>query len=259
MIGNHEIMNVDGDFRYVDQTALTEFKSWKYWFQIGNSMKQISSAKIFNDVSLTPRGKFKKEFEEDFKTRVAALRPGGPISTRFLSENPTALVVGDSVFVHGGLLVDHVQYGLEKINAEVRDWIYGMTGRLSPRFARGQNSVVWLRKFSDYSNVCDCSALQHVLDTIPGAKRMIMGHTIQEMGINGACDNQAVRIDVGMSKGCGDGLPEVLEILRNSSELRVLTTRPILPLLHYDEKIKYKEGLELLIPEQGPNPIKVQA
>lgn len=258
MIGNHEIMNVDGDFRYVDPSAITEFQSWKYWFQIGNSMKQIPSSKIFDDIALTSRGNFKKEYEEGLKTRVAALRPGGPISTRFLSGNPTALVVGDSVFVHGGLLANHVQYGLEKINQEVRDWIYGMKGRLSPSFVRGRNSVVWLRKFSDYAEVCDCSALQHVLATIPGAKRMIMGHTIQEMGINGACDNQAVRIDVGMSKGCGDGLPEVLEILRDSSDLRVFTSRPVLPLL-YDTKIKHSQGLGLLTPEKGPNPIQVQA
>jgi hypothetical protein len=51
---------------------------------------------------------------------------------------------------------------------------------------KGRNAVVWLRKFSDeVAKNCDCSALEHVLATIPGAKRMIMGHTIQEVGING--------------------------------------------------------------------------
>jgi hypothetical protein len=51
----------------------------------------------------------------------------------------------------------------------------------------GRNAVVWLRKISDeVAKNCDCSALEHVLATIPGAKRMIMGHTIhfQEVGIN---------------------------------------------------------------------------
>ncbi|GAB2281973.1 hypothetical protein Dimus_016537 [Dionaea muscipula] len=50
--------------------------------------------------------------------------------------------------------------------------------------------------------------LERVLATIPGAKRMIMGHTIQESGINGVCGNKAIRIDVGMSEGCINGLPE---------------------------------------------------
>ncbi|KAF9617204.1 hypothetical protein IFM89_035086 [Coptis chinensis] len=87
---------------------------------------------------------------------------------------------------------------------------------VAPGFVEGGDSVVWSRKFSD--QVCDCSALQHVLETIPGAKRMIMGHTIQETRINGVCDNRAIWIDVGMSKGCGDGLSQVLEIDSNSAK-----------------------------------------
>ena len=42
---------------------------------------------------------------------------------------------------------------------------------------------------------------------------MIMGHTIQETRINGACRNQAIQIDVGMSRECINGVPEVLEII----------------------------------------------
>ncbi|KAF9614244.1 hypothetical protein IFM89_016505 [Coptis chinensis] len=86
-----------------------------------------------------------------------------------------------------------------------RDWINGSERRVALGFIKGGDSVVWSRKFSD--QVCDRSALQHVLETIWGAKRMIIGRTIQETGINGVCDNKAIRIDVGMSKGCGDGLP----------------------------------------------------
>ncbi|XVF84285.1 hypothetical protein PTKIN_Ptkin17bG0024700 [Pterospermum kingtungense] len=121
---------------------------------------------------------------------------------------------------------------------------------------RGRNAVVWLRKFSDeLAKNCDCSLLEHVLATIPGAKRMIMGHSIQEIGINGACDNRAIRIGVEMSKECINGLPEVLEIHRNSG-----TSNPL-----YQNKNKSyagaekKEGLGLLIRENGPRPVEVKA
>lgn len=40
--------------------------------------------------------------------------------------------------------------------------------------------------------------------------RQVVGHTIQEQGINSACAEQVFRIDVGMSKGCGNGEPEVM-------------------------------------------------
>lgn len=84
-----------------------------------------------------------------------------------------------------------------------------------------------MRKFSrGDERECDCSALEHVLSTVPGVKRMVMGQTFRWWGINGICDNRAIWIDVGLSKGCGDGLPEVLEISGNSG-LRILTANPL--------------------------------
>ncbi|KAI3988115.1 hypothetical protein MKX01_011904 [Papaver californicum] len=269
MNGNHEIMNVDGDFRYVTPASLNEFRVWTSWFNIGNSMKNLCGGidnkqkDIYKGVPNVFPG-IRQEFHEGFRNRIAALRPNGPISGRFISGNPTILVIGDSVFVHGGLLKNHVEYGLERINNEVRDWINGFKGRISPGYLRGRDSVVWLRRFSEeLARNCDCSALEHVLATIPGAKRMIMGHTIQQVGINGVCENKAIRIDVGMSKGCGDGLPEVLEINRNSSELRVLTSNPAFLARKYSNPaIKtdgQKEGLGILIPQHQPKQIEVKS
>ena len=56
---------------------------------------------------------------------------------------------------------------------------------------------------------CNCAALEETLSLLPGAQRMVVGHTIQEAGINSACNDRVFRIDVGLSAGCGDGMPEV--------------------------------------------------
>lgn len=264
MHGNHEIMNVEGDFRYVTQTGLNEFRVWADWFCIGNKMKSLCQGlenprDPFEGLPYVFRG-VKEEFFDGFRARIAALRPNGPISSRFLSQNLTVLVVGDSIFVHGGLLPKHVNYGLERINEEVRDWINGLTGRFSPAYCRGRNAVVWLRKFSDeIAKNCDCSTLEHVLSTIPGVKRMIMGHTIQEVGINGVCDNRAIRIDVGMSKGCINGLPEVLEIHDKSSGLRILTSNPLYQNKNKSSILEKEQGLGLLLPENQPKQVEVKA
>ncbi|CAM8972485.1 unnamed protein product [Rhodiola kirilowii] len=263
MNGNHEIMNVEGDFRYVTPSGLNEFIDWARWFTVGNEIKSLCKGlekprDIFKGIPFRFKG-VKEEFFHGIRARIAALRPNGPIASRFLSPNVTVLVVGDSVFVHGGLLAQHVLYGLERINEEVRDWINGLKGRVSPPYLRGRNSVVWLRKFSDKEKNCDCSLLEHVLETIPGAKRMIMGHTIQEVGINGVCENKAIRIDVGMSKGCINGLPEVLEINKNS-ELRVLTSNRL-----YQKRDKsfleanQKDGAGFLVMKHGPTPVEVKS
>ncbi|XP_074281384.1 shewanella-like protein phosphatase 2 [Silene latifolia] len=232
MNGNHETMNIDGDFRYVTMRGCQEFIDWAFWYRIGISMKKLCNG--VSDVAKDPfigvpnefSGTMEK-FHEGFRARLAALRPGGPISTRFLAENATVVVVGENVFVHGGLLASHVKYGLERINNEVREWIRGERRSLWKDIDRGRNSLVWLRKFSHVvAENCDCEALERVLGMIPGSKRMIMGHTIQQDGVNGACGDKAIRIDVGMSKGCGNGFAEVLEFEKGGG-LRVLTSNPV--------------------------------
>ncbi|KAI3723488.1 hypothetical protein L2E82_35103 [Cichorium intybus] len=229
MNGNHEIMNVEGNFRCTRLSGINEFQNWADWFTIGNNMKRLCGGlekpkDLYDGIPSSFPG-VKQKYVNGFRARIAALRPQGPIASRFLSKNLTVLVVGESVFVHGGILPHHVAYGLERINEEVRDWITGLKETVSSALVKSRNSVVWLRRFSNkVVEDWDCRMLEHTLETIPGARRMIMGHTIQKDGINGACNNKAIRIDVGMSKRCIDGLPEVLEISENSG-LRILTSR----------------------------------
>eukprot|EP00252_Welwitschia_mirabilis_P024247 TRINITY_DN7128_c0_g1_i3.p1 TRINITY_DN7128_c0_g1~~TRINITY_DN7128_c0_g1_i3.p1 ORF type:complete len:243 (+),score=57.21 TRINITY_DN7128_c0_g1_i3:650-1378(+) len=232
-------MNMEGNFRYATPAAMEEFKKWAWWYSLGERIKGNYNSNIFEGIpSYLPEG---------WRARLAALRPGGPVSSRFFSQNPTVAVVGGSVFVHGGLLPTHVEYGLERMNEEVRDWVNGLNGSRSPSFVRGRDAVVWLRKYSEAMS-CDCQGLEKALKSIPGAERMIVGHTIQAKGINGACGNKVLRVDVGMSKGCIDGMPEALEI-KEDKELRILTTNPL-----YQSKggdtFKEKPGLGLLLPEK---------
>ena len=51
---------------------------------------------------------------------------------------------------------------------------------------------------------------------------MVVGHTIQEAGVNAACGGAVVRVDVGLSAGCGDGAVQVLEIVGDGATVRVL-------------------------------------
>ncbi|CAI9776370.1 unnamed protein product [Fraxinus pennsylvanica] len=222
MNGNHAIMNIDGDFRLVTSDGLKEFENWAMWLRVGNCMKKMCGGLDGNGVIDDPfdgmpmefRG-IKPELLNGVRARMAALRPNGLIAKRFLSKN-----VGDSVFVHGGLLPKHVVYGLDRVNEEARDWILGLKLKVANQL------------------------------------RMIMGHTIQKHGINGVCSNQAIRIDVGMSRGCTNGLPEVLEI-NDKSEVKILTSNPLY-WKGYEASLSANkvDGLRSLIPEQRANQVE---
>jgi len=268
ILGNHEVMNVSGDFRFATPQGFQEFSAWAGWYRAGLAIKR----RCGEHLDPQPRNPFlgvpksfpgvKPEFWDGMRSRLAALRPDGPIARRFLADLPTVLVVGDSVFVHGGLLEANVEYGLERINAEVSEWIRGEGGdnARAPEYVRGRDAVVWLRRFSDGFD-CDCKRLEGVLGMIPGARRMVMGHTIQTVGINAVCSAQAVRVDVGLSRGCGNGLPEVLEIIAGGTEVRVITTPPSEAWMYRKQEVEkaaaavtektgeVKDGLALLVRE----------
>lgn len=250
MNGNHEIMNIEGHFVYATDEASEEFRNWANWYEQGNRIKEMCDGMkrpdVFDNIPDT--------VPEKFRARFAALRPGGPISSRFLASHPTVLMVGSTVFVHGGLLPSHARYGLQKMNDEVRSWILGGQGQFGPKYLHGRDAVVWVRKYSEVKeSQCECDLLEKALDAIPGSSRMIVGHTIQRpFGINGACLNRVIRVDVGMSEGCGNAAPEVLEI-KNDQNLRVLgrTTQRDIKIITEQQGFWRKEaaGLSALFAE----------
>jgi hypothetical protein len=194
LLGNHEIMNVSGDLRYVTDEGFADF---------------VGAAPFDPADSLLQR------FEPAARPRMAAFLPGRPYAL-LLAHRDLIRIEGDNVFVHGGLLPSHVAYGIEKINEEARAWLRGE--RDLPAILDGSDSPEWLRLYSQSPDSAACERLAWVLKEA-GAKRMVMGHTVQEDGISSACDGLAWRIDVGMSEAYG-GPVEVLEIVGDS--VRVL-------------------------------------
>ncbi|CAL5368837.1 unnamed protein product [Camellia sinensis] len=177
MNANNKIVNIDGDFRFISKTLLDEFRVWADWSCVGNSMKSLCDGlgkpkDLYRGLPLAFPN-LKQDISDRVRARAAALRPEGPISSRFLA-NILTIVAGESVFVHGWLLPNHVDYGLDPINEEVMDWIIsGLKQSVSKNLITGRNSVVWLRKLShELAHHCNCSTLEHVLATIPGAKRI---------------------------------------------------------------------------------------
>jgi hypothetical protein len=164
--GNHEIMNVSGDLRYVS----------------------ARSAAAFGD-------------------RARAFAPGSTYA-RLLANWPVIAKVGDSVFVHGGVLPQHVRYGIDAINREAAAWMRGEGA--PPVLLMQDDAPVWTRLYSQDPDGAACAQLERVLREL-GAARMVVGHTPQPRGISAACAEHVWRIDTGMSHVYGGAL-QLLEI-----------------------------------------------
>ncbi|MEO7091842.1 MAG: calcineurin, partial [Polyangiales bacterium] len=140
--------------------------------------------------------------------RAAAFAPGGGYA-RMLANRPLLMKVGDTVFVHGGILPKHVAYGLDKMVDEVAAWMRGERPS-PPEIVVAEDGPIWMRAYSDNPGPTECAMLSSVLGSL-GAKRMVMGHTVQKGGVTSACDGKAWRIDVGLAHVYG-GPTQELEV-----------------------------------------------
>ena len=192
--GNHELMNASLDLRYVTDGGYLDFQD---------------AVEVDDSDSLLAT------YESSKRARVAAFRPGGPYA-RVLATRNTILIIGENLFVHGGLLPEHVDYGLDRMNEEIRAWLRGERSR--PDWSRGGDSPVWSRHYSDDADEDDATLLSEILERL-SVERMIVGHTVQKGGIASYCDGRVWCIDVGMAEHYG-GEPKVLEI--RGETIRVL-------------------------------------
>ena len=190
LIGNHELLNVEGDYRYVSERAMGAFDDL------------VESRLRRPDVLALP---------PLLRARAAAFGPGGPIAA-ILARRNVGIVVGDTAFVHAGLLPQHVAYGLERLNRETRAFVRGERPSLPPAMARPA-SPVWTRLYSDEEEPSEatCATLAEALRGL-GARRMVVGHTVQPQGVNAGCGGRVYRIDTGMSKAYEGGPIQALEI-----------------------------------------------
>ena len=209
LLGNHELMNMIGDFRFVTREHINGFGG--------------------------------------YDNRIKLLKPGGQLAKQIACNSLGIVMVGDWVFVHGGLLPQHLEsisrmnhnssprVTLDKINDLVRGILQGKIkleniGREEEALLFGGEGIFWTRKYSN-SNVseraCDDAFKTLKLLGINSRKGgIVVGHTPQEK-INSVCNDRVWRIDTGMSEAFGHrkgehGRIEVLEIIDNGESVGVI-------------------------------------
>ncbi len=187
LLGNHELMNSGLDFRYVTPKSFTSFD--EFASRAGAAAEHVLASE---------RG------------RAAAFAPGAPYALK-LSQHLVVAQVGDSLFAHGGVLPAHVDYGLDRINREASSFLAGKLREL-PRVLGSDDAPDWVRVYgSPEVDDATCQLLGRVLAQV-GAKRLVVGHTVQANGISSACQERLFRIDIGLSAFYGVKPPQVLEL-----------------------------------------------
>lgn len=197
LLGNHELMNVNGDFRYVSYEGLKEFDNYEY---------------INDDI--------KKTFENGNEARRWAFAPGNPISEFLACTRQMALIIGSNLFVHAGVLPSIAKkYSVKNLNQLLSLYLFDKLKKpseyndilkstdYSPLWNRvfgniGQQSVNKNVKHLDLADSkTKCSTLLNPLKEIYKVDKIFVGHTpLLDNGISSACDGKIWLTDFGLSK-----------------------------------------------------------
>ena len=241
LLGNHELMNIDKDFRYVSPKEFLEFVPKNEW-----KNKKTSDG-----------------YPNGYYHRTKAFERGGNISKLYASKKKSIMIVGSYLFVHGGLSIDLVnKYTISEINNIVSKWMINTTNKVEDKIFDeifrddDDMSPFWCRIFgedddsenteSNFNNILNIINKKNKL--VQSVKGMVIAHTPQFMDgkyLNSIYKDRLWRVDVGMSRAfgehsdCGDDKyrqPQVL-IIHNDNKFEVRKKS-----LNYDRHPSYGMG-----------------
>lgn len=235
ILGNHELMNVDGDFRYVSQFEFQEYyNAFSSYLKLNGDDSKINNSKnkLFGN----------KPLPEGYHERLHSFSCGNTVANFFGLNYKLSVQIGKWLFVHAGL-TDNIcgPNSICKINNSVSKYLLNYNSGKNRLIYKkiiecsGDKSPVWSRIFGDeetsiisdkYNNMIkqynETNKKYHITNNIPALENIAIGHTPQfyaNKKINSILDGRVWRCDIGMSRAFGNSSdnkyrqPQVLEIL----------------------------------------------
>lgn len=222
LLGNHEVMRMAGDWRYVTKNDLGSYRTAE-----SESLRERLYAEVLkaNEAEAKKKGqKFDaKEFRKDFleRTDLGAIEMEVAYSTtgqygRWLREHDIMARINGIIFVHAGPARSYAERGCAKLNAEAREEMKDLN--LSPGFANRllwhSEGPLWYRGLVGVEPAASPDDVTAILKGL-GGTRIVVGHTASTPGrIRTMQDGRVIAIDSGMLGGTmfPDGVPSALEI-----------------------------------------------
>jgi hypothetical protein len=237
LVGNHEAMNILGDLRYVspaDYAAYTNSRSYQLREDVYAANRMAVEAFYRQrDPNITPdaaRQAWLKATPLGSIEHQIIWGPHGKIG-RWLVGNPAVALVDGTLFVHGGISPAYARLSIDEINKRIDA---ALNGRVTDDEAITNDPVgpLWYRGLATpNADEVDGPApgapeqkgstappeppVEEQLDVLLsgyGAKRIVIGHTVDLSGISMLYGGRLIRIDTGISYIYG-GKVSYLEIL----------------------------------------------
>ena len=223
VLGNHEAMNLIGDYRYVTPGEYAAFaddrSAWRRDKLYELNKAAIEASYRARDPKMTPeavRAAWIAATPLGWVEHKLAWMPSGELG-KWATVNPAVVKIGGTLFVHGGLSAEYAKIPMEELNRRVAAAMAAadespasiLTDPLGPLWyrglVRGDPEAESVRKPAPGPRPTAEQELATVLAAY-GAQRMVVGHTPNLAGIAIDYGGRLIRIDTGISRHYGGPL-----------------------------------------------------
>lgn len=213
LMGNHEAMQVIGDYRYVTPGEYAAFADRQS--KARRDAAFTANAKVIvdyyhvKDASLSPKAIRMLWMADTPLGKVehdTAWAPAGELG-RWVATLPAVAKVGDTLFVHGGISAKYALVPMDEINRRARAAILVgdsteeaiINDQMGPLWYRG----LIMRGGDDGVPAAGRPTIDNELAAAlkgQGAKRLVVGHTPRPEGVGILRNGTLIQIDTGISR-----------------------------------------------------------
>lgn len=221
LMGNHELMTLQGDLRFVSPRELA---------RVGRAT--LESSGTTDD----ERGAAASARAYVYAGRLAWIKTfaRGEARGDVLRSRVVAAIRGSgrcaTAFVHAGLVPDHL-FGTDSVDAlnERAKLLFDADVVGASDALLGNDGPMWTRKISMGDESAACAAVEETLQRL-GVRRMVVGHTPTQSGlIETRCGGLVHMIDVGMSSAYG-GQPSAWTCMESEGPVAISSSGERTPL-----------------------------
>lgn len=223
LLGNHEVMRLISDWRYVSPEELAAFRTGGSE-ELRERVFGMIAADAAKRASEDKRAYDEAAFRERFMSNVPlgliemqqAFGPAGDYG-KWLRERYALVRINGIAFVHGGIDAATAALGCEGINAAVKGDVtlaQPTPEQVSQMLSTSETGPLWYRGLATEPEPAFAPQAAAILRTL-GARAIVIGHTVTNgFRISPRFDGRVVQIDTGMLGGTWypGGVASALEI-----------------------------------------------
>ncbi|HZF15722.1 MAG TPA: metallophosphoesterase [Steroidobacteraceae bacterium] len=210
VLGNHEVMNIVGDLRYVSAAEYTAFAGKE-----DEALREQAWLRLREQEPQAVRADFDALEPAGYYARTAAFSATGKYGSWLLAK-PFLIVINDTAFVHGGLPALVAADGLDETNRSLHAELDAYL-QAAPEVRDAQQpdlftskSPTWYRGQALCYPYTEAENLDAALAAL-GVSRVIVGHTpTATRRVQSRFDGRVLLLDTGMLRTFYQGSPAAL-------------------------------------------------